>query len=275
MSVPPSTIPVINAIHPACADVTVTDAHAAIVHVTPPRKKVAIIGFATNSLHLTPWWDPTFELWGLNQAYMHFKRRGDRWFEMHSPEHVQDARDPQYMEFLRQCPVPIYMLDCRVDIPKSMRYPIEAAIQLAGRDYFTSSIAFMIAVAVMEGFEEIHLYGINLAIGDEWFYEKACAEWWIGFAEGRGIKVYVPQASSLCKQYARYGYAPEARPNALTKSLLQSRQMQYRAKCEELLRDYHTQLGALKEAECLMQAIEGQEHGADIVSIPDPTPPST
>jgi hypothetical protein len=35
------------------------------------------------------------------------------------------------------------------------------------RDYFTSSPAFMLALAGIEGFEEVHLYGINLAIGAE------------------------------------------------------------------------------------------------------------
>ena len=38
----------------------------------------------------------------------------------------------------------------------------------------------------LEGFEEIHIYGVNLAIGDEYFYEKPCAEWWIGKLEGEG-----------------------------------------------------------------------------------------
>lgn len=262
-------------LHPACADVKIIDAQFGKVEVIPPRKRVAIVGFATNTLHLVPWYDPTVEIWGLNQGHMHMQRRGDRHFEMHTPEYTEDVRDPQYMEFLRTITVPVYMIDRRPDLPSSVRYPIEAAIQLGGRDYFTSTIAYMVALAVMEGFEEISLYGINLAIGDEYFYQKACAEWWIGFAEGRGISVYVPRASSLLKQWNRYGYHPETTPNALTKNLLTARVAAYRAKCEELIRDYNIQLGALKESECLIQAIEGQERGADIVMMPTPAPPST
>jgi len=250
------------------------DAAFGKVHAEPRRRKVAIVGFATNTLHLVPWFDPEWELWSLNQGHMHFQRRSDRHFEMHMPEYTEDVRDPAYMTFLRGCPVPIYMIDQRPDIPTSVRFPIEAALQLAGRDYFTSSIAYMMAIALMDGFEEIALYGINLAIGDEYFHQKACAEWWIGLAEGKGVKVYVPRASSLLKQWNRYGYHPEVSPGALTKGLLTARINGYRAKCEELLRDYHMQLGAMREGECLMQAIEGQEHGADIVIIQPPVAPT-
>ena len=262
-------------IHPACADIQIVNAHDAIVRVTPPRRKVALVGFATNTLHLVPWYDPTFEIWGLNQGYSHMMRRGDRHFEMHQPEFTEDAREPDYLKFLSSLTIPVYMIDLRADIPASVRYPIEAAITLAGRDYFTSSISYMIALAMIEGFEEIHLYGINLAIGDEYAYEKPNAEWWIGMALGRGIRVIVPQASSLLKQFARYGYSSEPRPNMLTKKLLLNRINAYRAKCEELLRDYHVQLGAMREDEMLQQAIEGQEKGADIVVMQVPGPSTT
>lgn len=253
------------ALHPACADMTITDAQAGLVEATPKRRKVALVGFATNTIHLVPWTDPDYEVWGMNQGHMHFKRRADRWFEMHQPEYTEDVRDPNYYAFLQSLPIPVYMIDKRPDIPNAVRFPIEAALQVAGRDYFTSTIAYMMAIAIMDGFEEIALYGINLAIGDEYFYQKACAEWWIGLAEGKGIRVYVPRASAMLKQWNRYGYHPEASPNALTKILLEARIKSYRATCEQALNNYHIQLGAMREAEALMQAVEGQEHGADLI----------
>lgn len=253
--------------HPAQAAIEILSHAEGRVACVPPRKRVALVGFATNTLHLVPWTDPTYEIWGLNQAHQHFQRRADRWFEMHMPEYTEDVRDPAYLQFLRECPVPVYMIERRPDIPNSVRFPIEAATQLAGRDYFTSSIPYMIAIALMDGFEEIGIYGVNLAIGEEYFYQKACAEWWIGLAEGKGVRVYVPSASALLKQHARYGYAQESTPHALTKAMLNGRIGHYRGKCEELLRDYHVQLGAMREAEALLQTAEGLEHGADIISI--------
>jgi hypothetical protein len=253
--------------HPSCASVTILDREAAKVEVSPPRKKVAIIGFATNTLHLVPWVDPEFELWGLNQGYAHMLRRADRWFEMHLPEYTEDARDPKYREVLQKIGIPVYMPEIAADVPTSVRYPIEAVIGLTPkrRDYFTSSISFMIALAVLEGFEAIHLYGINLAIGSEYEYEKPCAEYWCGFCEGRGIDLFVPRASALLKQYKRYGYNPEPVPGMLTRQLLVNRQNMYRSECEQLLNQYHMKLGALREGEALAQAIEGAQHGADIV----------
>ena len=257
-----------------CADVAVLNAEEAIVTVLPKRKKVAIVGFATNTLHLVPWNDPEFEIWGLNQGYLHMHRRADRWFELHQPEATADVRDPDYLSWLSNCPIPIYMIQTSREFPNSVRYPIEKAIAFGGRDYFTSSPAFMLALAGMEGFEEVHLYGINLAIGDEYFFEKACAEWWIGYLEGKGVTVYVPKASSLLKQFRRYGYSIDARPAASLKTLLLARRDEYRAKAEEFSANLNTVLGAMKEDEALMQIAEGIDHGADIVLVP-PTNPSS
>jgi len=258
-----------------CADISILDAERAVVTCVPKRKKVAIVGFATNTLHLVPWNDPEFEIWGLNQGYMHCHRRADRWFEMHQKESTADVRDPDYLTWLSRCPIPIYMTETQREIPNSVRYPIEEACKYANRDYFTSSPAFMLALAGMEGFEEIHLYGINLAIGDEYFFEKACAEYWIGFLEGKGVRVYVPKASSLLKQFRRYGYAVDARPQASFKVLLTARRDEYRAKAEQFSNDLHTVLGAMREDEAIMQIAEGIDHGADIVLVPPLPAPST
>lgn len=244
------------------------DAKTADVAVIPKRKKVAIVGFASNTLHLVPWFDPEFEIWSMNQGYMHCHRRTDRHFEMHMPEATADVREPHYLEWLAQCPIPVYMIQTNDAVPNSVRFPIEEAIRFAGRDYFTSSVAFMMALAGLEGFTEVHLYGINLAIGDEYFYEKPCAEWWIGRLEGMGVRVYVPSASSLLKQHRRYGYSIDARPAQSLKVLLNSRVAQYRQQAEKLGYEMHIAIGALREAEALMQIAEGVDHGADIVLIP-------
>ncbi len=260
-----------------CAEVAILDAERAVVVTSPKRKKVALVGFATNTLHLVPWNDPEFELWGLNQGYLHMHRRADRWFEMHLPEATADVRDPAYLNWLGAVrEFPIYMIQTDRAIPNAVRFPIEAAITYHdGLDYFTSSPAFMLALAGMEGFEEIHLYGINLAIGDEYFFEKACAEEWIGFLRGKGVKVYVPSASSLLKQYRRYGYAIDARPQQSLKVLLTARRDEYRAQAEQKSAELHTSLGAMREAEAMIQIAEGLDHGADIVLVPPVPPPAS
>jgi len=252
-------------ITPACADIEIVSRVNAEVKVTPRREKVAFVGFASNSLHMVPWDDPSFEIWGMNQGAMNFKRRADRWMEMHLPEATPDIRDPNYLEWLKNLTIPVYMIDLYDYAPTSLRYPIEKAIQYAGRDYFMSSVAFMCAIAAMEDFKEVHLYGINLAIGDEYFYEKPNAEWWLGKLEAWGIKVVIPRASSLLKQTKRYGYEIDARPSQSWKILLQSRIAEYKAKIERLQAEANMYLGAMRESEGLIQIAEGMDAGADLV----------
>ena len=262
-------------LHPACDDVQITSRAGSEVTVVPRRKKVAIVGFASNTLHLVPWFDPEFEIWSMNQGHMHMIRRSDRHFEMHMPEATADVRDPDYLNFLKKMTIPVYMIQQYDEYPTSLRYPIEDAVQYVGQDYFMSSVAFMMTLAAMEDFQEIHLYGINLAIGDEYFYEKPNCEFLIGLLRGRGIKVYVPQASALLKQYRRYGYHVDARPAQSLKVLLAGRIQEYKARLERIQADGNVVLGAMRESEALIQIAEGIDHGADIVLVPAVVAPTT
>ena len=119
---------------PACADVAIVDRRLADIAVVPKRKKVALVGFATNTLHLVPWQDPTFEIWGMNQGHMNFQRRADRWFEMHLPEATPDARDPDYLTWINQLTIPVYMIQCYDDYPTSVRYPIRSEERRVGKE---------------------------------------------------------------------------------------------------------------------------------------------
>lgn len=260
--------------HPACANVQIIDRMNATVRVEPRRKKVAIVGFASNTLHMVPWFDPEFEIWGMNQGAMNFPRIADRWFEMHLPEATPDVRMPTYMEWLQNLTIPIYMIECYDYAPTSVRYPIEDAIRYAGRDYFMPSVAFMMCLAAMEDFEEIHLYGINLAIGDEYFYEKPNCEWWLGKLEGMGKKIFVPRPSALLKQYKRYGYEVDARPNQGLKLLLTNHISQYRSQAERAAGEANMHIGAMRALEQFNQIIEGIDAGADLILQPV-TPAST
>lgn len=197
--------------HPCAGKVTIFDHEKALVEeVCPdgsPRTKVAIVGFAASSKDLAPFNDPTWSIWGLNQLYRHIPR-ADRWFEIHANwnEHVVEGTDHQ--KWLAEAPIPIYMVDRIPGIPNSVRFPIERAMQ-GHLDYFTSTVAFMIALAIQEGFKEIGLWGIDLIVGDEYFYQKPCAEFWIGVAHGKNITVTLPHTTALCKQSHRYGYEKE------------------------------------------------------------------
>ena len=63
--------------------------------------------------------------------------------------------------------------------------------------YYISSIDYMIALAIYERFDRIELYGVELREQTEWAMQKSGATFWVGFARGRGIDVYIPKKSVL------------------------------------------------------------------------------
>lgn len=222
--------------HPARAELRVVDARQSLIEVVPRRKKVALVGFAETTFQNAPFDDPTWEVWGMNQLYRHI-RRFDRWYEIHTePVFTADiVRDTNYVEWLRTAPVPVYMVDgvwdlpapedpepevgstYRMKYPSAVRVPFERIAALRGKKYaglapyLQSTIGYMLALAILEGFETIGLWGIDLIVGSEYEYQKPNAEFWVGFAEARGIDVIIPPESALCKQL--YCYGPEVEPN--------------------------------------------------------------
>jgi hypothetical protein len=70
-------------------------------------------------------------------------------------------------------------------------YPLKEVVEYFGVDYFTNTVDYAIALAIYRGFTEIDLYGVNMAFGSEYEFEKPGVEFWIGQAMGRGIKVTV------------------------------------------------------------------------------------
>jgi len=69
-------------------------------------------------------------------------------------------------------------------------------------DYLESSAAYMLDTAISNHPEEIHIWGIKMDADDEYQYQRANFEYLIGFARGRGIKVFIYD-SSLCR-YSKY-----------------------------------------------------------------------
>jgi hypothetical protein len=202
----------------------------------PKRTKVAIVGFASSSRDQAPYGDESFEIWSLNHAYSHVPR-WDRWYEIHPRAHFQKdlmrdglAQDGQrHVGWLAQEPAggrPIYCQEHYDDIPASVRWPRaeinewlrkngglgpdDLALGFHAEDYYTSTPGQMIAQAIWEGFEEIHLYGVDMLQAEEYYYQRSGCEYYVGFARGRGIRVYVPPTSALCKANYVYGYSEPA-----------------------------------------------------------------
>ena len=180
------------------------------------RSKVSIVGFAPSSCddvkHV--WDDPQMEVWAINQLYVQMPEianKATRWFQIHH-RHTYDAavRDHKHHDWLAaQKTFPIYMQRKEPDIPMSIAFPKELIIEEFGR-YFTNSISWEIAMAIYEGFEEIHVYGVDMAQDDEYRDQRPSCEYFIGLARGAGIKVYVPEKSDLLHTNWLYPFEDDA-----------------------------------------------------------------
>lgn len=92
------------------------------------------------------------------------------------------------------------------EIPFSQAFPLDECVKEFGIPYFTNTIAYMIAHALLRGAKEIELYGVNQAGSHEYAEEKGGVEYWIGVAVGRGVKVTINgKDSQLLKYKGRYG----------------------------------------------------------------------
>ena len=92
------------------------------------------------------------------------------------------------------------------EIPLSQAFPIDECVKRFGMPYFSNTIAFMIAYALLQNPKEIELFGVNQASSSEYFYEKAGVEYWLGVAVGMGVKTTLNGVKSeLLTNKARFG----------------------------------------------------------------------
>ena len=254
----------------------------------PPvrTRKIAILGFG-RTVKDCPWQDPSWELWGMNGFWRAaepdygVKAAEDRytlWFDTHSIEYtrlygkVAGFGDKQERWLEQPHPFPILMLGEDPAFPSVVPYPIETVVALTGRDYFTSTVAYALALALISGdVAEVGLWGIDLTHGTEYADQRPCAEYWIGRLEGAGIKVTRPEKSALLNQRFRYGYEGEnpllvELRDGLMKQVkgLEGAVEKSKATAEAALAQAHTDNGALQTVRDLLEHLSIWEHGGQI-----------
>jgi hypothetical protein len=170
------------------------------------KDRVAIVGFAETK-NLAPMKDESFEIWGLNDLHKQVPRF-DRWFEMHPRESLTSQhRDDEHFKWLASIKdKPVYMLDAQPEIPASVKWWKQEAIDFFGTDYFTNSISYMLGSAIMMGFKELHVYGVDMAVDTEYGDQRPSCEFFLGWARGSGMLLYIPPAAHLLKAAGMYGY---------------------------------------------------------------------
>lgn len=173
-------------------------------------KKLAIVGSGATTRDAAPWTDETFDVWVFNEAGNHsWCKRWTAVFQMHEPEIYtgHNTKDAKHWEWLQQeHGKPIYMQERDERVPDSVRFPLEDAIACTGFDYFASTFAYMAALACLQGYEVVHIYGIELSFS-EYQYQADCWRFWIGVLKGKLGAANVQLFSGLnLFESPRYGY---------------------------------------------------------------------
>ena len=187
------------------------------------ERRIAIVGTAP-TWQMTPWDDPTLEIWLLNDMHVLNPPRADRWYDLHPIDKMwfrQEARGkvfagdvpaghfirpPNHVQWLRSQVIPVYVQDAAaLGSPSARTFP-KAEIEAKFGTHFASSPAWMIGHALLEGVTELHIYGIHLATEWEYMRQKPNMSFLLGLAAGRGVKVVIPKGSPLLAESHQYAY---------------------------------------------------------------------
>ncbi len=170
-------------------------------------KKIAIVGCSPTSRHLAPFDKKDWEIWACN--YNPAIPKFDKWFEFHSMKHLKTKTiDPGYYDFLKKCGKKLYVA-YPDDFPHASVFPLD---KLKGKfpNYFTSTIAYLLALAILEEPEQIGLWGVDMIGDGEYAHQRACCELFVGIAMGKGIKVTISESSALLTAPFLYAFEEES-----------------------------------------------------------------
>lgn len=119
-----------------------------------------------------------------------------------------------YINGLTDGGLTVYAREVWPDMPGVTKLDVDGIAERLGIDYFTSTVAYMVAHAIDEGVDAIDFWGCYHWEGmAEYTQQKPCLEAWCGYAIARGIAVRFLGGTMLMQPYPgqvkRYGFEPE------------------------------------------------------------------
>jgi len=162
-------------------------------------RKIAIVGGGPTR-KWAPYRDRSWEIWAFSSTYDRYPRI-NRWFEIHA---LTDLRQQlatrkrgrrsfrNYVRFMSRLRCPVYMQRRHRFIPRSVPFPKKKLVRMFGR-CFTSTAAYLIALAIAEGCDVIGLWGIDLK-GKKYARQRPAIRYLLSLARRRGIRLVLPRS---------------------------------------------------------------------------------
>lgn len=180
------------------------------------NKRVTLLGFGPSIKQA----ECVGEVWSLNDCYQVFPeqlmKRVTRIFEMHSFEKREKmlTKDGQLhfdcLDGLGHNGHRIIMQTPHPNICNSEAYPLSEVRKAYPPGFFTGTPSYMIAMAILEGYTEIRVYGFDQC---DWEHvlQRNSWIWWCGIAVGQGIALSgcVTFLDVFSKRLYGYEYGPE------------------------------------------------------------------
>lgn len=231
--------------------------------------RAAIVGGApSGKLAFTNHWD---EIWGLgNQLQKYHGQPFTKLFEIHDD---LSEHDPQYPLWLANHKIPLLVSEkFPVQTPEHVSvYPKERAKAIFS-DGLSSSPAYMMAYAILEGATEIGIFGVDMAVNDhEYFKQRPAMYAWIGYAKGRGIKITIPDESSLCKDTYDEGRDWGKPKGPFSESAFDQMIAEHASKQKQAEANAYSHQGAIQAYEHMRKVARAIESGQQIINLKDST----
>lgn len=206
--------------------------------------KIAVLGTESNSCHLAPYGDPSWHIWGCSPGLYPIAQRVDAWFELHRweppvigvPSAQKPWFTPEYVLWMGQRKCPVWMNDKVPEIPSSRALPVQDLVKKWGDYFFTSSIAWMLAMAIdtIQADRErrakeaaalervvkanditapaiapeqdcIGLFGVDMSAAEEYMWQRPGCHFFITMAHALKIRLVVPEESDILRPPPLYG----------------------------------------------------------------------
>ena len=217
----------------------------------PLIRKIAVCGSAVSSAQLAPFHDPEWEIWSCSPANKHMPRV-DVWFELHNPDVKAQEGLGEWMDWLKTKPV-VYMQRAYEGYPGARQYPLSAIVQKWGPFWWTSQLAFMLALAIEQNPTHIGLFGVDMAANSEYNQQRLACQYFLQHIVNRDdMQLMVPPESDIMEPAPMYGYCESSRQwrkYYARKNELNNRVGALRAEAEAKSREAAHLVGALDDME--------------------------
>ncbi len=172
--------------------------------------KIACLGAAPSSRLLAPFNNPDWEIWVCSPPNYNLPR-ADAWFELHSIERKFTIAENQPWVHVLQNHPRVYIAAPDARLPNGILYPRDEMVKEFGPYFWSSSLSYMLAMAIMQKPQTIGLWGVDMSAHEEYNFQRPGCHFFIWEAKKRGIEVYAPPQSDILEHHPFYGYKEQTR----------------------------------------------------------------